>query len=161
MKHSILCLAILVAGTSSVDAASCRAATAAQAGSDAGYARDKAADDAWSQRENQVSDGLQQCLGSISTAITMPTFPSLNDVLSGIEEKVCSAARDQIGKYVPDSIDPWGDIPGQNGSSTIPVTVHAYAPSLQKAPAVAATQAPPPAAATQPATTGKSAFYSW
>lgn len=90
--------------------AACRAGDAASAGSDAGYALAKKAADAWSQREDRVSVSLSECLGNISTQITMPTFPNLSDILGQIEEEVCRAAQSEIDDYVPDTIDPWGDI---------------------------------------------------
>ncbi|MCV3301110.1 hypothetical protein [Pantoea ananatis] len=49
MLAAILCLPLCA------DAASCRAASAAQAGSQAGYNDAKKASDAWSQREGQMT----------------------------------------------------------------------------------------------------------
>lgn len=159
MKSSqTLCL-LIVAGTLCfpAHAATCRASTAAQAGSDAGYERDREASEAWSSRENQVSSGLQQCLGSIGTAITVPTFPSLDDVLSGIKDKVCSAARDKIADYVPDSIDPWKNIPGSNGKTSVLVTPSSYAPTVRQAQPAATQTSPQRAVDSSMA----SAPYSW
>jgi hypothetical protein len=104
--HSIL-LAALLASTLPTHAATCRAASAAQIGAQNGYERDRKAAEAWSQRENQVSSGLQQCLGDISTAITVPTFPDLSGILNGIKDKICRAAHDKIQEYIPSQIDPW------------------------------------------------------
>lgn len=92
------------------DAASCRAATAAQAGSESGYNRAKAAAEAWSKRQNTISVSLGDCLGNISTTITSPTFPNLSEILNQIGQKICKAARDKINDYVPSTIDPWGDL---------------------------------------------------
>ncbi|EKN4700094.1 hypothetical protein ND440_17485 (plasmid) [Yersinia ruckeri] len=129
-------LAALVASTLSlqVQATDCRAATAAQAGAQAGYERARKAAEAWSQRENQVSSGLQQCLGDISTAITVPTFPDLSGILNGIKDKICRAARDKIQEYVPSNIDPWGDLSSRTsgviGTSSNSVSApQSYAPT--------------------------------
>lgn len=112
MKKScnLLLCALLMTATMSGQAATCRAYSAAQVGSQSGYDRAKKAADAWSEREDQATDALQQCLGDISTSITMPTFPNLADILNGIKDKICAAARDKISDYIPSNIDPWGDL---------------------------------------------------
>lgn len=122
-------------------AATCRAISAAQAGADAGYARDKKAAEAWSQRENQVSSGLQQCLGNISTAITVPTFGDLSGILNGIKDKICQAARDKIQDYVPSQIDPWGDLSSSTGGlvNTTSVSSSSYSPTTYTQAATSAT----------------------
>jgi TraL protein len=89
-------------------AASCRAASAAQAGSEAGYNAAKKASDAWSQRESQMSDQMQNCLSGIrNVSVSLPHFPSLQDIMNQASEKVCSAMTDKINSYLPDNIDPW------------------------------------------------------
>ncbi|WP_411899394.1 conjugal transfer protein, partial [Salmonella enterica] len=66
---------ILISSTAS--AATCRAGSAAQAGSNAGYERARSAADAWSQLENDVSSSLQSCLSRIKkSSINLPQFPS-------------------------------------------------------------------------------------
>ena len=103
-------------------AASCRAYSAADIGSQAGYDQAKKAADAWAQRETRTSNTLQQCLGDISTMITVPVFPSLTKILQGIEQKVCTAGRQQIEGLIPDDIDPWNDL--SVGGHDIPTTSH-------------------------------------
>lgn len=111
-------LATLVAGNvllpfTAHAAASCRAAIAAQQGAEAGYNRDKQAAQSWADSENQVSNSAQQCLGDISTTLTVPVFPDLNALLNQVINKVCNTARDKIHQYIPNNIDPWGNIPTQ------------------------------------------------
>lgn len=118
---TLLCLACIPFA----DAASCRAGTAAQAGSQAGYNRAKEAADAWSQRQNNVSASLGDCLGNISTTITAPTFPNLADALNQIGQKICAAARDKINDYVPPTIDPWVICLQQQACR---LTAHTYRP---------------------------------
>lgn len=61
-------------------AATCRAGSAAQTGSEAGYNTAKKANDAWSARESQTSDQLQNCLSGIrNISISLPNLPSLQD----------------------------------------------------------------------------------
>lgn len=136
-----LCITLLFLVCNPVaQAASCRSGTAAAAGSESGYNRAKAAADAWSQRQNNVSASLGDCLGNISTTITAPTFPNLTDVMNQIGQRICKAARDKISDYVPPTIDPWGDTPTLPGISSYSYT---------------------PAAATQsqtPPTGGRSSF---
>ncbi|ELD2083764.1 conjugal transfer protein [Enterobacter hormaechei] len=98
-----LCLASFT-----TDAAGCRAATAANAGSEAGYNAAKKASDAWSERESQMSDQMQNCLSGIrNISISLPHFPSLQDIMNQASEKVCSAMTDKVNSYLPDNIDPW------------------------------------------------------
>ncbi|ELQ6864013.1 conjugal transfer protein [Salmonella enterica] len=92
----------------SVGAATCRAGSAAQAGSDAGYERARTAADAWSQRENDVSSSLQSCLSRIKKiSLNIPQFPSLDSLLSQLENQVCDAAVDKVNDRLPGNIDPW------------------------------------------------------
>lgn len=90
------------------DAAGCRAASAAKAGSEAGYNAAKKASDAWSERESQMSDQMQNCLSGIrNISVSLPHFPSLQDIMNQASEKVCSAMTDKVNSYLPDNIDPW------------------------------------------------------
>lgn len=91
-------------------AAPCRAYSAALIGSQSGYEQAKKAADAWAMRETQATNALQQCLGGISTSLTIPTFPNLADILNGIKNKVCAAARDKISGYIPNNINPWREL---------------------------------------------------
>lgn len=86
----------------------CRSGQAAQTGSTAGYAQAKQASDAWATRERTVSDQLQSCLSRIrTTSISLPSFPSLQDLMNQLADKVCQAAVDKINSQIPSSIDPW------------------------------------------------------
>lgn len=101
--------AIFFCGVSlSATAATCRAGTAAQAGSEAGYARAKKASDAWAERESQTSAQLQNCLDGINDiSISLPNLPNLQDIINQAAEKVCNALTDKVNSYLPDDIDPW------------------------------------------------------
>lgn len=89
-------------------AATCRAGSAAEAGSQAGYERARTAATAWSQRENNVSSSLQSCLSRIKKiTVTVPEFPSLDAVLSKLENEICDAAVDKVNDQIPGNIDPW------------------------------------------------------
>ena len=100
-----LCLILISA---SAPAASCRAGTAAQAGSDVGYERDRTAASAWSERETNVSSSLQSCLSRIKdVSVSLPQFPSLDGTLSQLENQICDAAVDKVNDNLPDNIDPW------------------------------------------------------
>lgn len=125
MRHILCATFLFLTCLSSVDAASCRASTAAQAGSQAGYNRAKLAADAWALRQNNISASLGECLGNISTTIIAPAFPDLADILNQIGQKICKAARDKINSYVPSTIDPWGDMPSITGLSSYRVSVPA------------------------------------
>lgn len=95
-------------GATDVGAATCRAGTAAQTGSEAGYNAAKKASDAWAARESQTSDQLQNCLSGIrNISISLPNLPSLQDIMNQASEKVCGALTDKINSNLPDNIDPW------------------------------------------------------
>lgn len=99
----LLCCAPVMA-----NAATCRAATAAQTGSDTGYKAAKTASDAWSKREIQISDQMNDCLlGVKNVAINLPHFPSLQDIVNRATEQLCRDMTDKINSVLPDSIDPW------------------------------------------------------
>lgn len=102
----LLCGLILIPAYAG--AATCRAGSAAQTGSDAGYERARAAADAWSQRENDVSSSLQSCLSRIKKiSLNIPQFPSLDSILSQLENQVCDAVVDKVNDRLPGNIDPW------------------------------------------------------
>lgn len=90
------------------NAAVCRSGQAANAGSQAGYEQAKRASDVWAERERSVSDELQDCLARIrTTRISLPSFPSLSDLLNQVADRVCQAAVDKINSHIPSTIDPW------------------------------------------------------
>ncbi|HAF8828607.1 TPA: hypothetical protein G5U64_004203 [Salmonella enterica] len=118
-KLSLTCLLLYASLSGPVaNAASCAAASAALAGAQAGYEQNRKAAESWSQREKQASNGFQQCLGDISTSITVPTFPDFSQIFDQIKDKICSAARDKVSSLLPGNIDPWGDL----GGDYIPTT---------------------------------------
>ena len=95
----------------SLQAATCRAATAAETGSDTGYQTAKKAAEAWYERESDVSDSLQSCLDKIRTlSITMPNFSSLSSILNGYADEICSSVVSEVNSHIPSSIDPWEEL---------------------------------------------------
>lgn len=141
--NSALAAVLLASVTLPVQASSCRAGTAANTGSQAGYNTAKQAADSWAQREQQTTDSLSECLGDISTTIVMPTFPNLSQILNQIEQKVCSAAQSEIDDYIPDTIDPWSDMDintdvSLNSSRAVPLSVPvSAAPPANEPPSTA------------------------
>lgn len=156
MRRILCSTLVFLACLPAADAASCRAGTAAQAGSQAGYNRAKEAAEAWSQRQNNVSMSLGDCLGDISTTITAPTFPNLGDVMNQIGQKICKTARDKINDYVPSTIDPWGDLPSTAGLSSYGVSV----PSPRSQPVMQVPVTAPAAPAAPDTSGGSSSFIS-
>ncbi|WP_210454612.1 conjugal transfer protein [Pantoea ananatis] len=108
-KHTATALvAVFLCTTFTAGAATCRAGSAAQTGSEAGYNAAKKANDAWAARESQTSDQLQSCLSGIrNISISLPNLPSLQDIMNKASEKVCGALSDKINSNLPTSIDPW------------------------------------------------------
>lgn len=89
----------------------CRASTAAETGSEAGYATAQKAAQAWYTRESSASSKLQQCLDKIRTlSLTMPSFTSLSSILNGYADEICSSAVSEVNSYIPSSIDPWDSL---------------------------------------------------
>lgn len=98
------------------NAAVCRAGEAAQAGSQAGYEQAKKAAEVWAERERSVSDQLQDCLSRIrKTSISLPSFPSLSDIMDQVADQICRAAVDKINSHIPSTIDPWSSINSMGG----------------------------------------------
>lgn len=127
LPRILLCALLCAPG---VQAADCAVASAALAGAQAGYEQDSKAAASWMQREQQASQGLSQCLGSISTSVTVPTFPSISGILDEIKNKVCAAARDKVSSLLPGNLDPWGELSkGRIPTTSIPVN----APSVHQA----------------------------
>ncbi|EAB8478142.1 hypothetical protein AU894_18325 [Salmonella enterica subsp. enterica] len=166
LRVSLLLLTALAG--SPAYAASCAAATAALAGAQAGYEQDRKAAESWSQREKQAGNGFSQCLGDISTSITVPTFPDFSQVFDKIKDKVCTAARDKVSSLLPGNIDPWGDLgQGYIPTTNIPVSTRSAKSAVtrlsQPTPAPSSASAPgsgkPPAySAPAPASTSASAY---
>ncbi|EIP3952688.1 conjugal transfer protein [Salmonella enterica] len=109
-KAGLLSCLILISLTGEATGATCRATSAAQAGSDTGYERARNAADAWSEREKAVSSSLQSCLSRIEDiTLTLPQFPSIAGIISKIAEQICQAAVDKVNEKLPGNIDPWKD----------------------------------------------------
>ena len=109
LKAALLSGLILFSATTMADT-TCRASTAAQAGSKVGYERARKAASAWAERENSVSSSLQSCLSRIKKlTVSLPQFPSLADILSQLENEICSAVVDKVNDNLPSNIDPWDD----------------------------------------------------
>lgn len=108
--HPLLLLLSLFLSHSHAQATSCRAGKAAQTGSQIGYGKAKKTADAWEKREQLATTALQQCLGSLSTSLTVPTFPDLSALLNGIKDKVCATAREKISGYIPQHLNPWEEL---------------------------------------------------
>lgn len=74
------------------------------------------------------SDAIGKCLGSLSSSITLPTFPSISGVLDRIKQEVCQAARqkitEKISSKIPTQIDPWGEL----SRKYLPQNVQQYLP---------------------------------
>lgn len=89
-------------------AATCRSGSAAEKGSQAGYERARTAATSWSERENNVSSSLQSCLSRIKKiTVAVPEFPSLESIISQLENEICDAAVDKVNDQIPGNIDPW------------------------------------------------------
>nr|UUW42469.1 IncI1 plasmid conjugative transfer protein TraL [Citrobacter portucalensis] len=87
-------------------AATCRAGSAAEAGSQAGYER--------AGRPQQPGTTRKQCL-ILPAVLSVPyqerqsepaAIPGLDDIISQLENKVCEAALDKVNEQIPDNIDP-------------------------------------------------------
>ena len=94
-------------------AAVCRSGQAASVGSQTGYEQAKKASDVWAEREHSVSDELESCLARIRTTnISLPSFPSLQDLMNKVADQICQAAIDKVNSYIPSTFDPWQSVRG-------------------------------------------------
>ncbi|MHB9376145.1 hypothetical protein ACYHMY_28040 (plasmid) [Pseudomonas amygdali pv. morsprunorum] len=67
----------------------------------------------WAERERAVSDELQDCLSRIrTTSISLPSFPSLEDLMNQVADQVCQAAVDKVNSHIPSGSDPWQSVGG-------------------------------------------------
>lgn len=90
-------LAITVAWCAmSASAAPCRSQTAASTGGTNGYNVDIQAADATEQQDKSASDILGQCVAGITGTMTIPTFPSLDDILNQIKNEICRIASQRV-----------------------------------------------------------------
>jgi len=118
----IVCAALLIAVNQAAPAwsADCRSETAAKAGAQQGYERDKNAAIETEWRESASSDVIGRCIGGITSIIVVPTFPSLQQIFAQAAQKMCNVARDKIREA---ATIPSGGIPGLPTTSIpIPVT---------------------------------------
>jgi TraL protein len=126
----MLCAAALLC-SAAASAAPCRSQTAATAGANAGYQRDKAAAEELETKSSASSDVLSKCLNSISTVKVAPAFPSLDSIFSGMLERACKVTLDKVREGLPPVPPSW--------------------PALPNPPSAAAAGAQPPATAAIPA----------
>ena len=104
MKTTVRTIAVLLlCSAASVQAATCRSATAAAQGSQNGYQKDVQAAQQTAQREKSSSDILGRCVGGITGVITAPQFPSLSEIFDQIKNRVCRIASDQVNGAVNDA----------------------------------------------------------
>jgi len=108
----------------SAAAAPCRSESAATAGGTAGYNVDIQAADATEQQDKSASDILGQCVAGITGVITIPLFPSLDDILNQIKNEICRIASEQVhqaANNVAAEIDSaLHSIPNGGGPVTVP-----------------------------------------
>lgn len=109
LKKSAMLLfgAILSCSSFWTYADTCRSGSAASEGSKTGFQREADAANAQADSSKTSSDTIGKCISGITAIkITVPTFPSLDDIYKEVEEKVCKMASDAISGVT-------GDIDGQ------------------------------------------------
>jgi len=77
-------------------AAPCRSQAAASTGATTGYNVDIQAADATEQQDKSASDILGQCVAGITGTMTIPTFPSIDDILNQIKNEICRIASQKV-----------------------------------------------------------------
>lgn len=108
-KKTALMLVGVILGASSfcTFADTCRSGSAASEGSKTGFQREADAANAQADSSKTSSDTIGKCVSGITgIKITVPTFPSLDDIFKEVEDKVCKMASDAISGVT-------GDIDGQ------------------------------------------------
>lgn len=108
----------------SAPAAPCRSEAAATSGSTAGYTQDTQAADATEQQDKSASDILGQCVAGITGVITIPAFPSLDDILNQIKNEICRIASQEVhqaaNNVAAEINSALHDIPNGGGPITVP-----------------------------------------
>jgi TraL protein len=95
------------------NAAICRSGQAASVGSQTAYEQAKQASDVWTESERAVSDELQDCLSRIrTTSISLPSFPSLEDLMNKVADQICQAVVNKVNSHIPSTFDPWKTVGG-------------------------------------------------
>lgn len=121
-RLALACIAASVA--IAAPAAPCRSETAATSGSTAGYTQDTQAADATEQQDKSASDILGQCVAGITGVITIPTFPSLDDILNQIKNEICRIASQEVHQAANNVASEINSalhgIPNSGGPITIP-----------------------------------------
>ena len=147
MRTKILITALAVVCTASASAAPCRAQKAAEAGSKAGYSRDKVAAEEMEKRTSESSDVLAKCVKGITTVTVVPTFPSLADIFAGVVEKACRVSIDKVRSALPPGMGSVPVIPGLPGVPTKPGDLEVPVPRMPVAAPARVGGAPLPPAA--------------
>ncbi|EKC9670500.1 hypothetical protein ABW286_21515 [Erwinia papayae] len=128
LKCSLVAGVLLLPAFSVLADQNCAAGTAAQKAAEAALNAEieqinKEAEDSFVS-----SDAIGKCLGSLSTSITLPSFPGIGGVLDRIKQEVCQAARqkitEKISSKIPTQIDPWGEL----SRKYLPQNVQQYLP---------------------------------
>jgi len=121
-RLALACVAASAA--TSAPAVPCRSEAAATSGSTAGYTQDTQAADATEQQDKSASDILGQCVAGITGVITIPAFPSLDDILNQIKNEICRIASQEVhqaANNVASEINSaLHDIPNSGGPITLP-----------------------------------------
>ena len=92
--------AVAMSCSAAMAATTCRSLAAASAGSSNGYNADIQAADAQEQKNKAASDILGQCVASVTGVLTIPTFPTLDEILNQIKNKICRIASQQVHSAV-------------------------------------------------------------
>lgn len=117
----------------------CRSGTAAAQGGQSGYENDTKKADEAEQRDREVSDILGRCVGGVTGILTIPTFPSLDEIFKRIKDQVCyiasSRVHEALGSVTGQIDDAIRRVPGRDGSVSVPVPITPPPTSLNTAPA--------------------------
>lgn len=103
MKFGFPTIALLaLLGSSTAQAAPCRAAAAAIQGSQRSYEKDVQAAQQTVQKDRTSSDILGKCVSGVTAVMTVPQFPSLSQIFEQIKKEVCRIASEQVNGAVND-----------------------------------------------------------
>lgn len=100
---------------------SCVVGKLAKAGAEAALKQETERANQYAQTETDSANTLSQCLGSLSSTLVIPQFPSAGYLIDKIKNEVCNVVRSKIsqkwGNYTNISVDPWEQL-----SSRLPDT---------------------------------------
>ncbi|WP_241136356.1 hypothetical protein [Achromobacter insuavis] len=110
LRYFLVVLLMLALPSVSTAATTCRSGEAAARGGQVGYERDTKAAEDNATKAATWADVLSKCVGGVTGILGGGGFPSIDDELNKLKDRICRAARAEIGKATGKVNDVLGDV---------------------------------------------------